>query len=244
MGPPPARGLRGALVGRYLGRVLGAERRGIAVKPGKPTAFGRIDGVMSSSDYPGVALAGAIAAELGLAGSRPERVLTAAHKYYSRIAQRAASPEAVPDFALVDLRGPAVAAPLAFPCWLKPVKGSFSMFARRIDGPEAFRAFVDSPLLQEFADGYMAIFNRMVAAYTDHPIDGRALIAEGVLRGDLVTIEGFVCDGPVEVLGIVDSTLHANGSFARFDYPSALPAPVTRARRTAPPGIAPVKLPG
>lgn len=72
----------------------------------------------------------------------------------------------------------------------------------------------------------MAIFNRMVAAYTDHPIDGRALIAEGVLRGDLVTIEGFACDGSVEVLGIVDSTLHANGSFACFDYPSALPAPV------------------
>src|SRR5262245_51956537 len=29
-------------------------------------AWGRIDGVMSSSDYPGAALAGAIAAELGL----------------------------------------------------------------------------------------------------------------------------------------------------------------------------------
>lgn len=189
-------------------------------------AWGRIDGVMSASDYPGVALAGAIAAELGLAGSSPERLITAAHKYYSRIAQRAAAPEAVPDFALVDLRARAVAPPLAFPCWLKPVKGSFSMLARRIDGPEAFREFVDSPEVREFADGYMAIFNRIVAAYTDHPIDGRALIAEGVLRGDLVTIEGFACDGSVEVLGIVDSTLHANGSFARFDYPSALPARV------------------
>jgi hypothetical protein len=188
--------------------------------------FGRIDGVMSSSDYPGVTLAGAIAAELGLAGSRPERLITAAHKYYSRIAQRAAAPEAVPDFALVDLRAGEIAPPLAFPCWLKPVKGSFSLLARRIDGPKAFREFVDSAAVRDFADGYMAIFNRMVAAYSDHPIDGRALIAEGVLRGDLVTIEGFVCDGSVEVLGIVDSTLHANGSFVRFDYPSALPAPV------------------
>ncbi len=185
--------------------------------------FGRIDGVMSSSDYPGVTLAGAIAAELGLAGSRPGRLITAAHKYYSRIAQRAAAPEAVPNFALVDLRLREVARPLAFPFWLKPVKGAFSMLARRIDGPKAFREYVDSPGLREFADDYMAIFNRMVAAYTDHPIDGRALIAEGVLRGELVTIEGFVCDGSVEVLGIVDSALHPNGSFARFDYPSALP---------------------
>ncbi len=52
---------------------------------------------MSSSDYPGVTLAGAIAAELGLAGSRPERLVTAAHKYYSRIAQRAVAPEVVVD---------------------------------------------------------------------------------------------------------------------------------------------------
>jgi hypothetical protein len=111
-------------------------------------ASGRIDGVMSSSDYPGVALAGAIAGELGLAGSRPERVITAAHKYYSRIVQRAAAPESVPDFALVDLRAPAVAPPLAFPCWLKPVKGSFSMFRapdRRARGVPRVRRFARAP---------------------------------------------------------------------------------------------------
>ncbi len=188
--------------------------------------FGRIDGVLSSSDYPGVALAGAIAAELGLAGARPERVITAAHKYYSRISQRAAAPDAVPDFALVDLRAQEIAPPLAFPCFAKPVKGSFSRLARRIDGPQAFRDFVTSAAVKEFASGYLAIFNRLVADYTGLAIDGRALIAEGLLRGDLVTVEGFVFEGSVEVLGIVDSTLHANGSFARFDYPSLLPARV------------------
>ncbi|HKA15117.1 MAG TPA: ATP-grasp domain-containing protein [Myxococcota bacterium] len=187
---------------------------------------GRIAGVMSSSDYPGAPLAGALAAELGLPGARPERVITAAHKYYSRIAQRAAAPDAVPDFALVDLRACVPAPTLAFPCFVKPVKGSFSLLARRIEDPQGFRDFVGSPAVREFGDGYMAIFNRLVAGYTDHPIDGRALIAEGVLRGDLVTVEGFACDGAIEVIGIVDSTVHANGSFARFDYPSALPAHV------------------
>jgi hypothetical protein len=187
-------------------------------------AWGRIDGVLSSSDYPGVTIAGALAVQLGLAGSRPGRLITAAHKYYSRIAQRAAAPEAVPEFALIDLRSPVPTPPaFGFPCWLKPVKSSFSLLARRIDGPDAFRAFVASSEVREFADDYMAIFNRIVAAWGDQPVDGRALIAEGVLRGDLVTVEGFVCDGSVEVLGIVDSALHANGSFARFDYPSALP---------------------
>jgi hypothetical protein len=187
---------------------------------------GRIAGVMSSSDYPGSPLAGALAAELGLPGTRPERLITAAHKYYSRIAQRAAAPDAVPEFALVDLRARELTPPLAFPCFVKPVKGSFSLFARRIEDPRAFRDFVGSAALREFGEGYMAIFNRLVAGHTDLPIDGRALIAEGLLCGDLVTVEGFACEGEVEVFGIVDSTLHANGSFARFDYPSALPARV------------------
>src|SRR4029453_13641976 len=106
--------------------------------------------------------------------------------FRSRIAQRVAAPEAVPDFAVIDLRARAVAPPLAFPCWVKPVKGSFSLLARRGDGPGGSRPFVAPPEGREFADGYMAIFNRIVAAYSDHPIDGRALIAEGVLRGELV----------------------------------------------------------
>jgi ATP-grasp domain len=188
--------------------------------------FGRIDGVASSSDYPGAPLAAALAAELGLAGPRPERVLTAAHKYYSRIAQRSAAPEAVPDFALVDLRSAELDPPLPFPFWLKPVKGSFSVLARRIDGPQQFRDFVTSRAVRAYGSDYLAIFNRLIARYTDHAIDGEALISEGVLRGQLVTVEGFVCGGAIERLGIVDSTLHPNGSFARFDYPSALPARV------------------
>lgn len=188
--------------------------------------FGRIDGVISSSDYPGAVLAAALATELGLAGPRPESVITAGHKYYSRIAQRAAAPDAVPEFALIDLRARDVAPPLALPCFAKPVKGAFSRFARRIDTPQQLRDFAHSASLREFGANYLAIFNRAVAAWTDHAIDGRALIVESVLRGELVTVEGFVCAGAVEVLGIVDSTLHPNGSFARFDYPSRLPAPV------------------
>ena len=188
--------------------------------------WGRIDGVMSSSDYPGATLVGAVAAELGRPGSRPDRLITAAHKYHSRIAQRTAAPEAVPEFALLDPCACDAPAPLAFPFFAKPVKGAFSRLARRIEGPQRLRDFVHSAELHEYAQDYLAIWNELVAHYTDHPIDGCPLIAEGLLRGDLVTVEGFVCGGSVEVLGIVDSTLHANGSFARFDYPSALPAPV------------------
>jgi hypothetical protein len=186
-------------------------------------ALGRLDGVMSSSDYPGAPLAAAIATRLGLPGSRPERVIGASHKYYSRRVQSAAAPEAVPRFALVDPRRPDAPPPLPFPCFVKPVKGAFSVLARRVDDARALREFLGSSAVRDFCDEYMAVFNRLVAALTTHDIDGHWFIAEELLHGDLVTVEGFVCEGRVELLGIVDSTLHANRSFARFDYPSRLP---------------------
>src|SRR5262249_13591487 len=55
--------------------------------------LGRIDGVLSSSDYPGAPAAAAIAARAGLAGASPERVMEAGHKYASRLAQARAVPE-------------------------------------------------------------------------------------------------------------------------------------------------------
>jgi len=188
-------------------------------------AWGRLDGVLSASDYPGATLAGAIATRLGLPGSQPERLIAASHKYYSRRIQRRAAPEAVPEFALVDPRRDPPA-PLAFPFFLKPVKGAFSVLARRIPDEAIFREFVHSPAVREFAEEYMGIFNRLVAAYTDFEVDGHGFIAEELLSGDLVTVEGYTCDGEVHVIGIVDSILHANRSFARFDYPSALPVAV------------------
>lgn len=186
--------------------------------------FGTIDGVLSSSDYPGATIAAAIATGLGLPGPQPERVLVASHKYYSRLAQRDVVPESVPRFALLDPRRPEDPPPLPLPFFAKPVKGAFSVLARRIGDERELRAFLESPAVREFGRDYLAIFNRMLARYTAHEIDGHWFLAEELLYGQLVTVEGYVCDGTVEVFGIVDSTLHPNGSFARFDYPSALPA--------------------
>lgn len=188
--------------------------------------LGRIDGVLSSSDYPGAAVAAAIAARLGLSGPRPAAVLEAGHKYYSRVAQRAAVPQSVPAFALLDPRQPEPRPPLGFPFFMKPVKGSYSVLARRIEDRAAFDAFVGSRAVLEFGQDYLAIFNRLVEAYTSFEVDGHWFIAEGLLTGDLVTVEGYAWDRAVEVFGIVDSTLHPNKSFARFDYPSLLPAEV------------------
>jgi len=186
--------------------------------------LGRVDAVLSSSDYPGAPVAAAIAARLGLPGPHPERVIAAAHKYYSRLAQQRAVPEAVPRFALVDPARPEAPAELGFPCFVKPVKGAFSVLARRVEGPEALAAHVGSTAAREFTTEYVHIFDQLLRALTPLELDGRRFIAEELLAGHLVTVEGYAYGGEIGILGIVDSGLHpGTGSFRRFDYPSRHP---------------------
>ncbi len=184
---------------------------------------GRIDGVFSSSDYPGATVAGAIATRLGLPGSPPHTIIGCSHKYYSRVAQQRAVPDATPRFALVDPRRPDDPPDLEYPCFIKPVKGAFSVMARRLDSRDELTAFLRRPAVLEFATEYMHLFNQLVAALTDFAVDGGYFLAESLLHGTQVTVEGYALAGCVEIVGIVDSIMHpGTGSFARFDYPSAM----------------------
>lgn len=192
---------------------------------------GRIDGVTSASDYPGATVAAAVATALGLPGSRPEAILGCSHKHLSRRTQAAVVPEATPGFALVDSAAPAEAAGrLTYPCFVKPVKGAYSIHSGRIDSPEELVAFLSTEAVREFAEYHMKVFDRLLGRYVGSPVGGRFFLAEELLSGRLVTLEGFVRDGRVETLGVTDSVVHPEtGSFVRFDYPSELPAGVQEA---------------
>jgi biotin carboxylase len=194
----------------YVERVVERER-------------GRIDGVASSSDYPGAAIAAAVATRLGLPGPRPEDVLRCAHKLRSRERQREAAPEAVPGFKAVRHDRP-LEAQLEFPCFVKPVKGAFSRHARRIDSGAELEGFLGRPVIAEYCDGYLAIFNRMLEAWTPSLRDGHWFIAEELVVGPQVTVEGYTQGGEVTILDVVDSVMHpGTNSFARFDLPSRHP---------------------
>ncbi|HSF15470.1 MAG TPA: ATP-grasp domain-containing protein [Vicinamibacteria bacterium] len=184
-----------------------------------------IDGVFSSSDYPGATTAAAIATRLGLPGPRPADVIRASHKYYSRIVQSESAPTETPWFALVDPRLPAGGPPgIRFPCFLKPVKGAFSVMSQKIDNASELEAFLARPAVIEFLSGYVFIFNRLVSELTDFEINGSFFLAEELLKGKQVTLEGFVTSSGLARLGIVDSVCHARTkSFVRFDYPTNLP---------------------
>ena len=64
----------------------------------------------------------------------------------------------------------------------------------------------------------------MLQRYTGSGIGTRRLIAEGLLKGEQVTVEGFVHNGKASIMGVVDSVMFPGTlAFARFDYPSSLP---------------------
>jgi biotin carboxylase len=186
---------------------------------------GRLRGVFSSSDYPGAPVAAAIAERLGLAGPPPAAVLRSAHKYLSRAVQREVAPEAAPDFALVAPgRAPGEAPPLPYPFFVKPVKGSFSVLARRVADEGQLAALLAAPAAREYMGTTMLIFNQLARRY-GLELDGSWFLAEGLLRGRLVTVEGCAGGAGVRFLGVTDSSVQPRtGSFTRFDYPSALPA--------------------
>jgi biotin carboxylase len=187
---------------------------------------GGFDGVFSSSDYPGASIAAAIAYESKLIGPDPELILEASHKLTSRHKQQACVPDATPRFCLVNpdnLEPPL----MGFPCFVKPIKGAFSMFARRVDSMEDLAAHLQRPQVREFRLEFLGIFNALWRHYAGTDVDGGYFIAEELLTGQQVTVEGFVFDGDATVVGVVDSEFHpGTTSFARFVYPSALPSSI------------------
>jgi len=186
---------------------------------------GRLDGVFTTSDYPGALAAAALAAELGLPGPSLASVLASAHKELARECAARVVPEAVPAFQVFDPDERATW-PTRFPCFVKPVRGSFSLFARRIESPHELAELLGSPALSEYRRYVLAPFARFARlAGMTRRVD--TFLAEELLGGTQVTLEGFVRGGVVETLGIVDTGYHAHApSFARFDLPSALPASV------------------
>jgi biotin carboxylase len=187
---------------------------------------------MSSDEYVGAAMAAALARELRLPHADPAHIVTAQHKLASRRLQKLAVPEAVPDFALVRIATAVPEPALPFPFFVKPVKGTFSLFAKKVDDEAALRAHLKFKPWERFALGRVtAPFEALARAYTTIEVESRAFIAESLIEGVQVTLDGFVFDGEVTAAGIVDSVMFPGTStFERFDYPPRLLSPAVQAR--------------
>jgi hypothetical protein len=150
------------------------------------------DGVVGTKDRSAL-LASLVAARRGLPGPSPRALISCQFKPTARALERATVPSATPRFALLD-----GCPPFGPPFFVKPVVGRLSQGARRIDEP------ADIARLAE-ADGYMSGYARIAALAGLHPDAVHGFLAEELLVGDEVTLEGYVRGGEVVTIGVTDS---------------------------------------
>jgi hypothetical protein len=169
-------------------------------------------GVIGTKDQSAL-LAALLAERRNLPGPTPQALVACQHKPTSRAIQRRTAPEATPEFALLDGRPP-----FGVPFFVKPVVGRLSQNAYRIDD---LRDLVG---LHEI-DRYTSRYADIAALAGADPADVHGFLAEELLAGEEVTLEGYVHDGQVTTIGVTDSVKYPGTlSFERFEYPSALPA--------------------
>ena len=181
-----------------------------------------IDGIIGTHDYPGSIVASILSGKLKIPGPGTIPNLICQHKYYSRIYQEKVVPEAIPEFFLIDPSDKKYDGPPYYPVFIKPVKSFFSIFAARIDNKQQYSEFMGS--YRKHKDKFSKPLNILLKKYSDLKINAAYLIAEKLMSGQQVTLEGYVYNGKIEIMGITDSIMYPGTiSFKRFEYPSSLP---------------------
>ncbi len=189
----------------------------------------RLDGVFSNNEYFGALVAAVVAEKLGLPGNDPRTVLTAQHKFYARKRHAEIAPEATPRFAVFPYAlGGREEFPFELPCFVKPVKATYSVLARRVDTfDELRRHLLFWPLEKYVIKRLVKPFNDLLPWYTNFTLNAHHMIAEEILPGHQVNMDGYVHEGSVRVLGIIDENLFPGTcAFRSFEYPSRVPAEV------------------
>ncbi len=203
--------------GRFIARIVRKYRNaGLA-------------GVLSNEEQFGAVIAAVIAERLGLPGVPPAAILIAQHKYYAREYSRRAAPEATPNYTVFS---PYVSredeVKQKFPLFVKPVKATYSILAKKVDNfVELQRHLTFKPLETWILKKLIQPAEDLAQIYTKFPLDAHHILGEEVLQGMQVTVDGYVHDGVVKIMGVVDSVMYpGTNAFQRFEYPSSLPQSV------------------
>ena len=190
--------------------------------------------VLSHQEHFGAVAAALVAEKLGLPGTPVASLLAAQHKLHARRVLQQVAPEANLRFAELEAAyGDDIPHGLAYPAFVKPVKAAFSVLARTVDNRAALQAhtrfgawelWVIRHLVEPF-DRLCRV--RLPQAGSAH----RMLLEEPVpLHVPQYNLDGWVADGQVHALGVVDAVMYpGTRAFMRWELPSRL-APAVQAR--------------
>ncbi len=194
-----------------------------------------IAGIVTANEQFGALTAALLGQRMGLPHTDPLAVLACQHKAWFREQMRRIAPEAtIAHWALPythDLDGPLELTP---PFYIKPVKATYSVLARRV-GTRAelkshlafapYERYIIKRLVRPFNDA----FHLLIGAPNGYRVDAHWLIAEALMQGQQINLDGYVYRGEVRFLGCVDEVMYpGTDAFLRFQYPSKVSADVQR----------------
>jgi hypothetical protein len=187
--------------------------------------------VISHHEQFGTLAAALVAERLGLPGATPESILAAQHKLHARRVLEQVAPEANLRFSALD-PGPDAMMPqdIGFPAFAKPVKGAFSVLARRVETAEELRALArfdrsERWLVRQLVEPFDRVSrSRLPQAGSAY----RLLLEEPVdPQTPQFNLDGWVNEGRVHALGVVDAIMYpGTQAFMRWEHPSRLTADV------------------
>jgi Carbamoyl-phosphate synthase L chain, ATP binding domain len=123
---------------------------------------------------------------------------------------------------------------LRLPFYIKPVKATYSVLARRIDTrAELKRHLAFAPyeryIIKRLVQPFNAAFDALIGQPMDYRVDAHWLIAEELMQGHQLNLDGYVYRGDVRLVGCVDEVMYpGTDAFLRFQYPSKLPPAVQK----------------
>jgi ATP-grasp domain len=186
---------------------------------------GQIDAVFSSNEQFGALAAALVAQRLGLPGEDPGVLLRTQHKYEARLALREFAPDLCPDFELIPYTITRdQARRLKYPMFVKPVKATFSVLARRCDSAEDLIQHLNfKPWEKHVIKRLIEPHNQAVRRFPQFRVDSRNMIVEELLQGRQINVDGYVHDGAIHLLGVADEVMYPGSiSFLRFAFPGAM----------------------
>ena len=183
---------------------------------------GRIDAVFSSNEQFGALAAALIAQRLGLPGPTPEAILRAQHKFEARLRLRQIAPDLCPEFELIPYTiTPEASRRLRYPMFVKPVKATFSVLARRCDTPdELIQHLRFKPWEKHIIQRLIEPHNQALKRYPQFTVGSDNMVVEQLLTGRQINVDGFVHAGRVHLFGVTDEVMYdGTMAFKRFAFP-------------------------